>query len=266
MHQTIECYLYSLYLTFNKVRAMFNILNQKVDYPLQYLLGFNFSDLPLKSIYQINNEPSLTLISELFTDGGSKLAISEQYKPYNPLNEETTIEDKAKALEEIFLRHNINKTIQYTYVHSLNEELNRLIELDLLFKLDNQYVFFDNQIEIPSNEVRDYIFDFQINNLKPILVFPEKNNLYNSKIDRLNRLFDRGVLFQIDWLSLTGFYGNSAQKTATHLLETEAIKFIGFERINLFKLFKDGGCKISKKVAGLLDNQLFSSGIESKFS
>lgn len=240
---------------------MFNILNQKVDYPLQYLLGFNFSDLPLKSIYQISNEPSLTLISELFTNGSSKLAVSEQYKHYDPLNDETSIADKAKALEDIFLRHDISKAIQYTYVHSLNEELSRLIELDLISKLDNQYLFFDNQIEISSNEVRDYIFDFQMHNLRPILVFPEKNDLYNSKTDRLNRLFDRGVLFQIDWLSLTGLHGNAAQKSAAHLLENEAVKFIGFERINLFKLFKDGGCKVSKKVAALLDNQLFSSGV-----
>jgi len=240
---------------------MFTILNRKIDYPLQYLLGFNFSDLPLRPIYKLSDDPTLNLLSELFTNGSSKLAISEQYKADKALNTETSIAEKAKALEGIFLKHHITKTIQHTYVHNLDSELKQKTENNLLLPLENRYVFFNNQIAISSTEVRDYIFDLQMNNLKPVIVFPEKNVQYNSKTERLIRLFDRGVMFQIDWLSLTGSHGKAAQKTATHLLETKAVKFIGFERINLFKLFKDGGNKVSKKVAGLLDDQLFSSGI-----
>jgi tyrosine-protein phosphatase YwqE len=59
----------------------------------------------------------------------------------------------------------------------------------------------------------------------PVLAHPERYN-YMDEYD-YSRLRDRGVLFQLNCLSLTGFYGSLVRRKATDLLEDGYYSFAG---------------------------------------
>lgn len=62
---------------------------------------------------------------------------------------------------------------------------------------------------------------------KPILAHPERYHYYvqNPKVYR--ELRDAGVRFQINLLSLAGFYGKTVKSTAEGLLEAGMVEFVG---------------------------------------
>jgi len=238
---------------------MFGILQNKIEYPIHQLLGFRFEDLTFKSLWRVTNGYKLIFVSELFTESTSKLSISLRE---NGADRKTSIYLLAKLkieLEDLLKNHGIHAGIVYSLTYRLNEEDLTTIKTDIeeLNSLNNRYLFFDSRAALKAEDIKDIIFDLQMKSLQPIIVFPEFNSYWNNHRGRLERLFTRGVMFQINWLSLTGFHGKDAQYTARYLLERKAVKFIGFENENLGQLFSKNGVKIPKRCADLLEEQLF---------
>lgn len=238
---------------------MFGLLQNKIDYPIHQLLGFRFEDLALKSVLKVTNGYKLIFVSELFTESTSKLSISLRE---NGADRESSIALMAKIktqLEELLLSHGVTTALNYSLTYRLNEEDLTTVKtgIEALNSLNGNYLFFDSRAALKAEDIKDIIFDLQMKNLRPIIVFPEFNSYWNNHRKRLERLHNRGVMFQINWLSLTGFHGRDAQYTARYLMERQAVKFIGFENENLGQLISKSGVKIPKRCADLLQEQLF---------
>ena len=238
---------------------MFGILQNKIDYPVHQLFGFRFEDLAFKSLLRLTNGHKLIFVTELFTESTSKLSISLRE---NGEDRESSIHllSKLKSkLEQFLYSQGIHAAISYSLTYRLNDEDLTTIKTDIeeLNSLNNRYLFFDSKAALKADDLKDIIFDLQMKSLQPIIVFPEFNSFWNSHRSRLGRLHARGVMFQINWLSLTGFHGKDAQYTARYLLERKAVKFIGFENENLVQLMSKNGIKIPKRCADLLGEQLF---------
>jgi protein-tyrosine phosphatase len=71
------------------------------------------------------------------------------------------------------------------------------------------------------------IFELQIKGYNVILAHPERYHFYHKKSDRYHRLKDMGVLFQLNLLSLTGYYGKEVRLAAEHLLKERSYDFAG---------------------------------------
>lgn len=86
-------------------------------------------------------------------------------------------------------------------------------------------------IEIPYvSEVKNLeqiIFDLQIKGFRVILAHPERYLIYYKNHDRLLRLKDRGVFFQLNLLALSGYYGKEVRLFAEHLLSKKLYDFAG---------------------------------------
>ena len=238
---------------------MFGLLQNKIDYPIHQLLGFRFEDLALKSLLRVTNGYKLIFVSELFTESISKLSISLRENGTDRVTSISILSKIKVELDELLHKHNIDTTLDYSLTYRLNEEdLNTIkTSIEELNSLNNRYLFFDSQAALKAEDIKDIIFDLQMKSLQPIIVFPEFNSYWNTHRSRLERLHTRGVMFQINWLSLTGFHGKDAQYTARYLLERKAVKFIGFENENLGQLISKSGIKIPKRCADLLEEQLF---------
>ncbi|WP_461790317.1 tyrosine-protein phosphatase [Pedobacter sp.] len=86
-------------------------------------------------------------------------------------------------------------------------------------------------IEIPyASEVKNLeqiIFDLQIKGYKVILAHPERYLMYYKNHDRLSRLKDRDVLFQLNLLSVSGYYGKDVRLFAEFILSKKWYDFAG---------------------------------------
>lgn len=62
---------------------------------------------------------------------------------------------------------------------------------------------------------------------RPVLAHPERYRYYRRTPQRYKELHDKGVLFQVNLLSLAGHYGREERETARWLLERDMVSFIG---------------------------------------
>ncbi len=62
------------------------------------------------------------------------------------------------------------------------------------------------------------LFELQLAGVTPIIAHPERNRAIQREPEILRRWVERGMLVQLDAGSLTGAYGEAAQKTARRLL------------------------------------------------
>jgi len=90
----------------------------------------------------------------------------------------------------------------------------------------------------------DMVFAIQSLGYKPILAHPERY-LFEENIKVYNDLKSRGMLFQMNLLSLTGYYGRGVKKLAELYLHEELYSFCGSDTHhqrhvdNLGKMAKD---------------------------
>ena len=78
----------------------------------------------------------------------------------------------------------------------------------------------------------ELIFDMQMKGYEVILAHPERYPYLNVNGMRMEQLKNQGVYFQINSLSLGGFYGEEAKQRAFEMLERGWVEFMGTDTHN----------------------------------
>ena len=76
------------------------------------------------------------------------------------------------------------------------------------------------------------IFELQVNGYKVILAHPERYTYWYENLAVYEELRDRDIYFQMNLLSLTGYYSVPTRRTAEWLVEKEMISFLGTDAHN----------------------------------
>ena len=76
------------------------------------------------------------------------------------------------------------------------------------------------------------MFDLQMKNYEIILAHPERYHYYSSASSKLQHLKDMGVYFQVNILSLIGFYGEGPRRKAFEMIEKGWVEFLGTDMHN----------------------------------
>jgi len=90
---------------------------------------------------------------------------------------------------------------------------------DGLMCLPNKHILIEMSYLNEFPNIEQMIFDLQIKGYIVILAHPERYNFYHNATERFHRFKDMGVLFQLNLLSLTGYYGKEVKSTAEYLLK-----------------------------------------------
>jgi protein-tyrosine phosphatase len=75
--------------------------------------------------------------------------------------------------------------------------------------------------------IEKVIFDLQIEGYKVILAHPERYNFYHQDHSIFHRYKDMGVLFQLNILSVIGYYGKEVKRAAEYLMEKKCYDLAG---------------------------------------
>ncbi len=101
------------------------------------------------------------------------------------------------------------------------------------------------------------IFDRQMEGYDIILAHPERYPYYDGHSQKLEQLKEQGVYFQVNILSLDGFYGEAAKKKAFDFLNNGWVEFLGTDMHNVMyaeALLHAAG---NKKIIQLLEKETF---------
>lgn len=141
------------------------------------------------------------------------------------------------SLDEVqrYLRDNDKGVVlEAAAEYYLDEYLMRLVESDaaLLTFGDGFLLFETNFISEPLN-LNEFIFAVTTRGYRPVLAHPERYLYLHDNMERVEDLFNRGVLFQINLGSLAGLYSKKVQSVAGKLIDKGFVHLLGSDCHNV---------------------------------
>jgi len=112
--------------------------------------------------------------------------------------------------------------------------------------------------DMPSN-LTQVLFTLETKGYQPVLAHPERYHYLDKKLHALEPFKERDCLFQLNILSLAGYYGPKEKEMAEALLEAGMIDLLGTDLHHSRHLAHLQNFKVSKKVARQLEEINFKN-------
>ena len=173
-------------------------------------------------------EESLELISRLKNFGLRKLittphVMSEYYK-----NSPETILPGLEKLREALKQENIDIEIEAAAEYFIDEMLmEKIHNKEKILTIGDNLVLVETGFMAKPLMLKEIFFDMEMNGYKPVLAHPERYQYLIQDKELLHDLLDRDIYFQINLLSLTGFYSKPIKNFAETLIDEGRIRFFG---------------------------------------
>ena len=176
-------------------------------------------------------ETTLNLIKEMQKLGFSKVittphVMSDFYKN----SSETILQGLAAVRSELKVQ-NINMEIDAAAEYYIDYDFEQKIGNEKFLTFGPNYILVElSFVEAPKNFF-DIIFKLQLENYKVVLAHPERYHYFQMK--DYEELVNRGVLLQINWLSLIGYYSPQIQNKIQDLIAQNMVSFLGTDCHNV---------------------------------
>ena len=179
-------------------------------------------------------------------------------------NFENTPQSIASAYEKLNTRmveENFEMNIKFSAEYRIDDRFRKMVEENNLLVLPNNYLLIENSFVQPPIDLKNIIYELQLKDIKPILAHPERYGYYQRKKEVYESLFDAGCEFQINLLSLAGYYGDRERETALWLANKGYVSFVGtdlhhfghIDAINRFLRSKEY-TSIAERLASVIKN------------
>lgn len=129
-----------------------------------------------------------------------------------------------KALEKEKMKVRVHAAAEYFLDEHFEEELKNQTPL---LTLKDKFILVEFSMVTARLHLQDVIFDIQMQNYQPIIAHPERYTYLHNKQQAFTELKNMGCLFQLNLLSLTGYYGKTVQQLAEDLVKSNIYDFAG---------------------------------------
>jgi protein-tyrosine phosphatase len=102
-----------------------------------------------------------------------------------------------------------------------------LSEDEPLLTLKDNLVLVELSFAVPAINLRDILFQLQLKGYQPVLAHPERYLYFGANKGWYDQIRDAGCLFQINLLSIIGYYGKESRRLAEYLLKRKYVDFLG---------------------------------------
>lgn len=173
-------------------------------------------------------EDSLELINNMKSIGFSKIITSPHvHSDFYPNTRDSILHPYDKIVKTL-KEQNIDIEFRTGAEYMINDGFMELLNNNENFlTIYNQYILIEMSYLAESPYIFDAIFQLQGKGYTPILAHPERYNFYHHDYEKYKDLKDRGCLFQLNTIALTGYYGNGVKKIADKLLHDGMYDYCG---------------------------------------
>jgi protein-tyrosine phosphatase len=105
--------------------------------------------------------------------------------------------------------------------------IDALMKEESLLCISEKKVLIEMSYVAPSPFIETAIFRLNVQGYKPILAHPERYGYYHHDFNQYYRLKEMGCIFQVNLLSLSGYYGPIVKKVALRMIKENLISYIG---------------------------------------
>ncbi len=117
--------------------------------------------------------------------------------------------------------------LKRTAEHRVDDFFLSQLEKGAVVPYPNNYLLIENSFVSEPFGLDRTIFDLRVKGYKPVMAHPERFVYYQNDRDRYTQLHRAGNLFQVNLLSLAGYYGKSTKQMAEWLVENGMVDFLG---------------------------------------
>ena len=133
--------------------------------------------------------------------------------------------EKLKAELE---KRKIHMELRAAAEYFLDDHFDTLLQQDEpLLTIKDNMVLVEFSFASAPFDYKEKIFNLQMKGYKPILAHPERYTYFHQKPEIYEELRNAGCLFQVNILSLTGYYGKGVAQMAARLLKLRYIELLG---------------------------------------
>ncbi len=203
---------------FFKKRFLIDYLGNFVDIHNHILPGIDDgADSPDTSIKLIQGFAELGITKFIATPH-----IMAEYYP----NNRQTIEGALETLREpLLLRGLSGISIEAAAEHMIDDAFEGRLAADAVLPIRQQYLLVEMSYLQPSLNFDEAIIQTSNKGFHPILAHPERYAYLHTRMKKYFKYKERGILMQLNLLSLGKYYGSQVYKTALTLLEEGLIDF-----------------------------------------
>ena len=173
-------------------------------------------------------EESVQLVSSLNELGYTKIFTTPHIMADFYQNSRDNLLPKYEMLLKELDRNNINVNLNIAAEYYLDDGFeNKLQDKDNLLLLGEKYLLVETSYMNEPRNLLTTIFEILSNGITPILAHPERYTYMYDSFEKYEELFERGVLFQININSLSGYYSKPAKDIVNKLIDKKMVHFSG---------------------------------------
>ncbi len=138
------------------------------------------------------------------------------------------IRARLAELKEYLKSKNIGIEIEAAAEYYLDEVFIKHVETDQeLLTFGKRLLLFETNFMTEPLQLKEFIFMATTKGYQLVLAHPERYIFLQNDLAKAEDLINRGVYFQINTSSLTGYYSREAQRTAYKLIDKRWVHFVG---------------------------------------
>ncbi len=175
-------------------------------------------------------EESLDIISKMKSLGFSKIIATPH--TYPGLHENTNETIKA-SYDKLIHQLNLDIKIEFASEYMTDVSILEKIKNNSLLCINNDSILIETGFISFPNILYELIFELKVNGYTPIIAHPERYQYLFNNLKDVIKLKKMGCKFQINLLSLVGYYGKDVVKSSNILLSNEFIDYVGSDIHNI---------------------------------
>ena len=109
----------------------------------------------------------------------------------------------------------------------MDDHFVQLFQNGELLTLKDNYVLVEMSYINPPIQLYSILFDLQVAGYIPVLAHPERYLFYHQNFEEYLKLIKAGCKFQLNVLSVVGYYGEGIAKISERLLQKGMYDFVG---------------------------------------
>lgn len=173
-------------------------------------------------------ETSLMLIKGLHDLGLKKFITTPHIMWDMYKNDESTINPPLMQLQQAVRHSETPVPIKAAAEYFLDDHFDDMLHNKApLLTLKDKWVLVEFSFVSTPMNLKDKLFNLQINGYQPVLAHPERYLYFLQDRNWYDELKSAGCLFQLNILSLTGYYGKAPGELANYLIKKKYVDFLG---------------------------------------
>src|SRR5688572_12590528 len=144
------------------------------------------------------------------------------------------IQEKLVLVQNAAKNEDIDVEIQAAAEYFLDEHVEELLKKkEPLLTISGNKVLTEFSMAFPSMNIKDLLFEMVMMGYQPIIAHPERYVYLQKNKDFYRELKDIGCFFQLNLLSVYGYYGRAVKDLAEYLLNEDYYDLIGTDLHNI---------------------------------